>query len=284
MNTKMAYISREELDYDLLIHGPCEPLWMINPTQLDSITGISSYNLALSHSDFADNFIHLYQYLKHQKAPKYLLLYITPESMDLRYNKFNTYRFADFLADSTVASIVEEMDPLYFKWSKLPFVRYAYYSNFINFKFVQGVKHFFQKRKTPYHENGYEAPAIQAWHYNLSKMVELYPKNIEFKWNSMREKYLIKLVKYAQKKGIKVIFYESPVFAPTISYQKNRGEFIEHIKNTAQSLAVDFWEFGEIPMSKNEENFFSTLNTTLKGSRIFTDTLGKHIRQNLLCE
>jgi hypothetical protein len=68
-NIKIVNTSLHPKNAEILAHGPCEPLWMICPAMLDSLTNVPSYNLALSHSDFADNYLHLYFYLKKNRAP-----------------------------------------------------------------------------------------------------------------------------------------------------------------------------------------------------------------------
>ena len=272
----MSYISTEKIDADVLIHGPCEPLWMINPTQFDTLIGMNSYNLALSHSDFGDNFIHLYQYLKFQKPPKYMLLYVTPESMDNKYNQFNTYRFGNFLADTLIANVVKDFDKTYFNASFMPLLRHTYYSNFVNFETLQGAKHWLTNRRLPFNVNGYELPVVQAWHDEFDDFIDFYGENTVFEWDKRQEKYLQLLVKLAQQKGVKVILYESPVYAKAIPLQENRAEMMAKIELLAATLDVDFWVFDDLEMSKEQSNFFSTLNTTIKGSEIFTDTLGKH--------
>ena len=92
-NHKTAYIEKHNKNTELIIAGTCEPLWMISPKQLEKHTTLRTYNLASSHSDFAENYLSLYLYLKNNAAPKYLLLYVTPESIDSNYNTFKTYRF-----------------------------------------------------------------------------------------------------------------------------------------------------------------------------------------------
>ena len=62
-NLKLSYVLKSPVNADILFHGPCEPLWMVNPHIIDSIVHLKSYNIALSHSDFADSYLHLYFYL-----------------------------------------------------------------------------------------------------------------------------------------------------------------------------------------------------------------------------
>jgi len=111
MNIKLAYLAESEEEYETVILGPCEALWAVNPTYFDEIANTTSYNLSLTHSDFEDNLLHLHLYLEQKPAPKYLLYYVTPESMDTYWNTFNTYRFSNFLDDDFVAEVVAEKDP-----------------------------------------------------------------------------------------------------------------------------------------------------------------------------
>lgn len=273
VNFKTAYIQKEKINADILIHGPCEPLWMISPKQIDSITHLKSYNLALSHSDFADNYLHLYLYLKNNKPPKYLFLYVTPESMDTLYNTFNTYRFTAFMNDDTVKNVVKECDKDYYKWLKIPFMKHAYYNNNVNFIAIQGLKHYFTNRKTPHFADGYEPPFQVKWDNHLEEFIQLYPHGYSFKWNAKREKYLRKTIELAQKNKINVYLYESPVLKEALPYQPNRKDIIEKIKLIADEYGIKYVQFENMKIAESREYFMSTLNTNMKGSEIFNDTL-----------
>ncbi len=281
-NIKSSHVLNGEIEADLLICGPCEPLWMVDPNQLDRITNLNSYNLALRHSNFADNYLHLHLYLKNNPAPDYILLYVTPESMDERYNTFNTYRFAHLLEDPLVKSVVLDFDPGYMKWSKIPFMKYAYYNTFINFKAVQGFKHFITDKAQPKSPNGFQAPVVQDWHYQLDEFIDLYPQKVEFQWSKRRAKYLKKFMKLAKSKSIQLIFYESPVFHPDKIRQDNRDEIIDSLEMIAKQGNIPIWLFDQMEMSKDSANFFSTLNTSIQGSEIFVDTLGLYFKENAI--
>jgi hypothetical protein len=250
---------------------------MISPKVLDIKTGKHSYNLALSHSDFADNYLHLYFYLKNNKAPKYMFLYVTPESMDEKYNTFNTYRFAPFLNDKVVDSVVRELDPEYHKWTFIPFMKYAYYNNKINFEVVQGLKHFTTGKSIPYHEDGYEPPIQVVWDNHLEEFIQLYPHGYNFEWNRLREKYLCKTIELATAHNIEVFLYESPVLKEAIKYQPNRGKITGRIKEIAVKYGIKYVQFDAMKIAESRKYFMSTLNLNLEGSKIFTDSLGTYI-------
>lgn len=280
-NIKASYILSEKINAEVLIHGPCEPLWMLNPTQLDTLIHQKTYNLSLSHSNFADNYLHLYLYLQNNQKPSHLLLYITPESMDERYNTFNTYRFAPFLKDTLIANVVKEFDSEYGRWMELPFMKHAYYSSLLNFKAVQGLKYYVTNREKPLHANGYIPPTVQDWQYVMDHFIELYPNNVEFQWSKQREKYFRKLIAFAKSKDIKVFLYEAPVYYEAIKVQPNRDEIMNRLHQLAKEVRVPFVAFENLEMAKDKTNFFSTLNMTVKGAEIFTDTLGRYLQKEV---
>jgi hypothetical protein len=281
-NIKMSAIQNAQPNCELVIHGPCEPLWMISPALLDPKTKMPSYNLALSHSDFADNYLHLYFYLKHNVAPKYLLLYVTPESLDKNYNTFNSYRFAPYLSDSLVREVVKENDPDYFKWSFLPFMKYAFYNNKFNFDVLQGFKHYATNRKLAYYPDGFEPPTKRAWGNHAAEFAALYKNNTLFKLDPLREKYLIKLIRLAKQKQINVFLYESPVLNEALVLQSNRTTMINKIKSIAVSENVPFFQFDNLPMAKQKKYFISTLNFNMAGVKLFNDTLASFINKKML--
>jgi hypothetical protein len=281
-NNKLSNSSLVPKNAGLLVHGPCEPLWMISPALLDQQTGIPSYNLALSHSDFADNYLHLYLYLKHNKAPDYIFLYITPESMDRRYNTFNSYRFAPYLDDQLVMQTVRENDPEYARWCFIPFMCYAYYSNKLSFDVIQGYKHYFTNRKEAYYPDGFEPPTNRVWGNHAAAFAELYDKNTVFDWDPLRETYLLKTIRLAKERDIHVYLYESPIYAEALAWQPNRKEMIARIRNLAAMEDVPFIQFEGLEMAKDKNLFISTLNFNMEGLKLFNDTLGKYICKRVL--
>ena len=277
-NLKLTNTALHPPDAELLVHGPCEPLWIVSPALIGKHTGTSSYNLALSHSDFADNFLHLYLYLKNNRPPRYLFLYVTPESFDKRFNVFNSYRFAPYLGDPVVREVIAENDPAYAGWAPIPFMRYAYYGKRITFSVIQGLKHYFQDRTTAYYPDGFEPPARRVWGNHQDSFSELYDRDVVFVKDSLREKYLARTIRLAKEHGTEVYLYESPVLSEAIPFQRNRTEMIALIKETAAREKVRFVQFSDLPMSRRRELFNSALTLNMKGVVIFNDTLGRFIK------
>jgi hypothetical protein len=281
LDFKIGYIKNHLIDADLVIHGPCEAEWMIDPAVIQSSVTGKPYNLAQNHSDFADNYLFFYTYLKHQPPPKSVLLYVTPESFDSAVaNTFNTYRYAFLMNDSEVKKVVTEMDPDYAQASTIPFLRYSYYSNFIFYKAMNGYLHLFSGKQTPHHPTGYAAPA-NSYNQAFQEFRDLNPTEGYFLWAANREHYFLKLVSFMKEKGIRLMVYESPVYHEALTFQKNRKERVARIDSICRANKVPYFQFDSLAMQYDKKNYFSTYNTTIAGNAIFNSFLGKFLKDTL---
>jgi len=282
-NVKASYIQKNKIDADLLILGTCQAVWIVQPSLIEKHTQLKTYNLGLNNSDFSDNYLYLYMYLKRNKTPEYLFLYISPETMDLHYSAFNTYRFATFVGDAVVDSVLKDCDNNYFKWTSIPFMRYAYYNNNVNFDVMQGLKHFLTNKTTPhFKDNGYEQAIHPIKETDPNAVVQIYPDGFVFTWSDLREKYLRKTIELAQQHNIKVTLYESPLLKEAILHLPNRMEMLRKIKSVAEEYGIEFVQFENMKIADSSKYFFSSVGLTTKGSVIFSDSLGKYIKNKIM--
>jgi len=281
LNIKTSYVTTHKIDADFLVLGSCEPFWMVVPAIITKKTKLSCYNLANVHSDFADNYLHLHLYLQNNKAPKYLLLFVSPESFDLNNNTFYSYRFSSFLQDTVVANTVKECDSTFYKWAKIPFIKHAYFSHQTLFNVMQGWKHYFTKRTLPYYPDGFEPPAKIVWDNHTENLKKKYPKGNDFALGGLREKYLYKTLWLCKENHIQVLMYESPVLKKMAANQSNREDFVQQINLVAKNMGFPFISFQNLPMAADKKHYISPAITNLQGSYLFSDTLAGYLNAYL---
>ncbi len=281
-NLKTSYIQKKKIDADVLFEGPCQTLWMVQPSLINKKTKLKTYNLGLTHADFADNYLHLYLYLKHNKAPKFIFLHVSLESMDMNYNMFSSYRFSPFIDDAVVDSVIKECDSSYFKWITIPFMKYAYYNDAVNFDVIQGLKHYFTNRTSPYFADGFEPPYSLNKETNPERFIQIYLLGQSFAWDYLREKYLRKIIQLAQQHKINVYLYESPILKEALTNVRNRPEIITKIKIIANEYGIKFAQFENMKMADSVKYFISSVSMTKKGSEIFSDSLGNYINNEII--
>ncbi len=274
-NIKASYILKEKINASILIEGNCTTYSMIYPEIIEKKTKLKTYNLAEHNSGFAENYLNLHLYLKNNKAPNYLILYVSPESFDERYNFFTSYRFSHLLNDKIVSEIVKERDPNYYKWTSIPFFNYSYYNDEIHFNAIQGVKYCYSNKHFPFLKKGNRPLDEQFDTINYTQSYILHPK---FNWDIALEKYLLKIIQLARKENIKVIFYESPLYCNDIKHLKNRNEFLKKIKKIAKNNTIDYFLFDTLGMSKSKSNFISTTTLNNENAKKFTLILSKYIK------
>lgn len=303
-NIKVSKVMKGGLNHDILFHGPCEPLFTIDASVVDSLAGTNSYNFALRHTDFADNYLHLYLYLKANKAPKYIYLYVTPESFDLRFNTFHTYRFAPYLDDSVVARVVQDMDPDYASRSSIPFMRFAYYNSYKTFDAIQGLKHFVNGKNDAYFKDGFIAHPDNIYHtrpdgyiapehlvfaadLDISELTdstlyyELYDKRQRFNWDLTREQYLIEMFKLCNQNGIELILYESPAYDGSVNDQPNRDSFLLKTDSIAKAFNSEYIIYRDSSIIYDKSNFVCPLILSIKGTEPFLKIFADSIKARL---
>jgi hypothetical protein len=280
-NFKLAYIQKHPVNAGLIIQGPCEAEWTVDPEVLNKYLPYPSYNLAIHHTDFADNYIYLKEYLEHQPKPKAILIYVSPESFDSTMsNIFNSYSFSFLLNDKRIKEVVAEMDPVYSSISLIPFLKYSYYSNFIFYKSLSGWVNYFQKDTLPLWPSGYAAPT-HSYRRPIHNFEDLHPEVRYFKWSALREKYFIEIIRLLKSKNIRLIVYESPIYYEALAYQKNRAEQQKKIDSICRVYAVDYLRFDSLPMQYNKNLYFSSTNTTMAGNEVFNPILAKALKDTL---
>lgn len=273
-NLKPSYVLTEKVNADVLIHGNCTPYFTLSPNIVEEQTSLTTYNLAEHNADYAENYLALTLYLQNNKAPKYMILHASPATFDDRYEFFNSYRYSNYMDNKIVEKTIAKLDPSYYKWTSIPFMKYTYYSNQFNFNAFQGALHILQKRKTPYLKNGHNP--ISEYEYN-----SYYNKGKYFIWSERKEEYLIKIIELAKKKNIKLILYESPLYTKEANLQVNRGATISKIHQTIKPYKIDYLVFDTMQLSNDKKNFSSTSRLVKKAARKFNYTFCKVFKEHV---
>ena len=254
--SKQSYVLKRKINADIIITGNCVPYTTLNPTIIEKITKSKTFNLAEYHSNITDNFLTFHLYLKNNKTPKKILIYISPETFDPSFNTFNTFRFSALLNDKKVNDLVKKNDPSYFFASHLPFLKYGYYNNQIHFKAIQGAKHLLFNKKHIQFENGYLPLNDKKINFKTA-----YPIGYQFKWDKKEGLQLIELIQLAKSKGSKVILFESPFYSRSSFDFPNRNSIIKRIKKLSKQLHVAYIQFKDSTLQ--EADFLN--NVTLRG-------------------
>ncbi|MBI1837808.1 MAG: hypothetical protein HYR91_11155 [Flavobacteriia bacterium] len=278
---KNSFVANHSINAAILIHGTCVPYTMLIPDSIKAQTGLKTYNLADYHSDYAENYLSLYLYLKKNKNPKYLFLYASPECFDETYNEFNSLRYSYFMDDKLVNEVIKDMNPNYYKWTFIPFFKYTFDNKQIHYKAFIGLNKIRTKNMETTYPTGYY-PAYDVKNNKYIHFKSAYPKGHCFKWSKKRAFYLKKIIELAQKRNFRIILYESPILHSYAKQQRKRIEIIQKIKSFAKHNKIDFITFDTLAICSNKSNFITTVALTNEASEKFSSIFGKYIQTKYL--
>ena len=279
MNSKSSFVVSGNHNYDALFLGHCMPAFTVSPSAFDSVTGTHSFNLAQHNASYAENLITLHLYLENNEAPKYLFLCATPESFDRGFNNFHAFRYAHFMDDPLIASIIEKEDPEFYRWSMIPYVKFGYYNDQVNFNAVQGWSHERQERKLPFFKDGLELPVDEKGVRAFEKPT--YENDYQFKWDSGLESYYNRIIDLAKSQNIQVVLFETPMNTDLADEASlpNREEMLYKIHRLASKRNLRFWTFEELDMTKEISNYYSTLNLKYPSVIQFSKEMGSRFNE-----
>ncbi len=278
---KSSYITEVEQNADILILGACEAEMMLDPELFERKTGYKTFNLGESGTRFADNYLYLYQYLKYQKRPKYLILHVSPESFYNADNKLlTTYLHQAFLSDTTVYNVIKELDPEYIRFSKIPFLKYSYYNIYSLYNIIEATGYTALHKKYPPSINGFVSPrpadTVDAFQTIINKVHG-------YKWSSTEEKYFRKIISLCMHEGIKPIFYKVPYYKGYYDANLFLRDYETKIGRIASENKIPYYVYDTSSLTKDYKNYFWLVNNLLSMKSIptFNNMFIKDINDNV---
>lgn len=278
---KSSYISQVDQKADILIIGACEAEMMLDPKMFDSATGYKTYNLGEVGTRFADNYLYLFQYLKYQNHPKYVILHISPESFFSADNKFlTTYKHEAFLSDSTVYNVVKELDPDYINFSKIPFLKYSFYNIFTLYKIIDAVGYATFNKKYPPSIDGFSPPFSSD---TVDASQSLINKVHGYKWSITEEKYFHKIISLCKQEKIQLILYKLPYYKEYYDANLFLHDYDARIMHIASENKIPYFVYDSAILTHDYKNYFWLANNllSLKGIPIFNKMLIKDLKDSV---
>jgi len=274
VDIKASYVLQDSINADILVVGSCEAFTVVNSSAMEEATGKTVYNLATNHSSLADQLLNLHLYLQKNKVPECLLLYLNPESFDLRFNKFNIQRFLHHSGDSIVKRVILEQNPKYRWLLKIPFFKYLENNRYHTYQAYEGFKDFVLKSKRPFMEKGY------LFIYNdreLAKKAILkdYPDGITYQWDAAEVQYLEQLIFLAKRYGIRMVFFESPVWHRSVDVIANYEVAHQRIADCLAGYGLEYIRFNFLNGYDQDSAFINLYRLDEQQSERFSAEFGK---------
>jgi len=239
---KASYVTNEKINADVLVVGACEAFSTVRPDFVEETTGLKTYNLGTNHSLPSEMYALLYLYLQNNKAPKTLILQLSEQALDTRFNTFNSFRFAQF-NDEHIHKIIAEKDPQYYAAFAFPFGKYAMYNRMFTFNVKEGFIDWYYGSKSNF-EDGYYKPF--DLHVSLEYTKSKYGKSVYFKNDSLELQYVEKIVQLSQKHNITVKAFALPMWKGAEVVVKNKDEINAELDSILFVNGVCYQQFNNL--------------------------------------
>lgn len=271
-------IYSSQIDADVAIYGSSRAWIHINPQIfLDSLS-LRAYNFGIDGLNFSFQYFRHQQYLKFNKAPKYIILsadMFTFESEEGFYNHEQALPYmlfnSDFYQNRKTLKIFNTAD--FF----LPLKRYSGQTWEIARSIVVGLG---LENEPPKRIQGFMA-MNRVWGDELEVALktkgEIYVKS-DKKLITLFDKFLVE----CRKMGIKVIVIYSPEYIEGRKFVKNRDEIIGLYTDIAKKHDITFLDYSSDSICYNRDYFYNSTHLNAAGSELFSRKLAKDLKPFML--
>jgi hypothetical protein len=269
---KLRTLYLEKNDYDLVFIGSSRCESHIRPPVIDSAIGTRSYNIGTMGSGFPLQLSILKSYLVHSKVPKYAVIsvdYYAPHRSD-RLNNF--VRYFPYFSNRT---LYKEL--VLFEQRMIAFRCFAPYAlAYLNDRYRYAATRGFTGRTIDFDltfENGFVPVPID--HPEVFRE-EIVPFDVSAIDSGMAD--LQALVDYCLERDIAPIIVASPTHFELTKDIQNRSQAVSAIQELSDRNHVPFFNYIDLPMSKNQSLFADRTHLNFAGATAFSRVLAEDLK------
>lgn len=264
---------------DILFVGSSRVWVHVNPNQIDSITGLSSYNLALDGTNIVEHQMLIYSYLKHHPKPKYIFLNLDFLELDVNHETYNFPQFIPFLEDDSIDSLLKPYNPKFQSALKKTYYLYKWMSSLEDEAKLSSLFNtsFFTKKKLANYKGFF--PVQKNWGRDAENKLKqkrkgiIHPKGVVILDSIQRE---------CKRQQIELIGLVAPMHVRYKEVITNSEEIEKRIYEICEKMDIRLWEMTNLPLCSSDSYFYNSTHLNSRGAKIYSDSLGLKIKKEFL--
>lgn len=262
-------IFRSRIEADVAIYGASRALYL-NPEVIEDSLYRSCYNLGINGLGFRHVYLRHREYIKHNKAPKYIIFSIDDFGLMKGKNLFNEDQFLPYMfGNRCFRKHLSEVGSFSFWDFYIPSIRFYGRRDAIR----EAVKCFFgQEEFNPERKNGYIVHDIN-WTGDLEKALLNMGGSIEISNDPASLELFNDFLSECFEKHIQVIFVNTPEYIDGQLFVKNRDEVIKVYKAFAEKFKILFLDYSKDEICYQKEYFYNAQHLNRMGAEIFNRKL-----------
>lgn len=269
-------IGQGDINADVIVMGNSRALSHFEPWTIDSITGMSCYNIGLGgYSITVDDLKYRYYRFYNQK-PKLIILQIDAATLRYDYAPHN-HQSEQFLPLIYDKRIHPEMRRVGYSWLDLhcPLYRYWGYQMVIKNGLLEflGLKHYvcYPSRQGLHYENG-------VW--NGTELAKL--KTIHAKFDTEGQSYFESFMQRCADEGTKVLLVNSPTYIGATNKTIGLDAVNAYFDSIATAYHTEYWNYENDPLCYDTANFVVSVHMNPKATHRFSIDFANRLKEFII--
>lgn len=254
-----------EAGADMIVLGNSRAFRMVDPVILDSIAGMSCFNLATDGGGINRQLAKYKMYRLRCQKPKVIIQNIDPFTM-VHINDFQNEQFLPYFWDRDFRRVVFPYEN--FRWADrwLPSARF------------RGCSPLRFCHSEPRHlTRGYSPDSLARW--DDSEAWEL--KGTKFHYEESCLTMFRDFLSEAADEGIKVVFVYAPYHDNLNVIMTGLEGVYELYRPFCEEFGITLFDYTGLEVCHDTTYFYNTTHMNAKGARIYSDTLARDLRNYL---
>lgn len=245
-------IMQGEASSDVIIMGSSRAWAQFSPQILDSLLGISCYNIGIDGSSINRQIDKYSMYRRYNKKPKIILQNIDFWTIDIT-NGYEKHQYFPYFWNSDFRRVVFKNESFTLAEKIIPLYRFSHY----------GIKNIFKEpRKLSRGYFGNE----DSWDGTALKSID----SIVFSPNSEASNMFEEYLSNAQDEDIQVVLVYAPVYAEATSKITNMAEMYQYYSEIAKKYGAKIIDFNFNHICNDTTLFYNATHLNKKGSELFS--------------
>ncbi len=271
----MTKINNGEINADIIINGSSKALVQINPFIIDSVTKLSTYNLALDGTPFIPQKTQYDLYKRYNNRPKVIIQVVSAGTLRNIDSGFkDAIKFAPYMANQDVSKMLKSTSHFNILDEHIPMLKYLGRK----VEIFSGIFSFFNVKLFSSDNNKGYSPRDREWTDSFNRFKKT-GQTIKSRKDPLAcqifEDYLIE----SKNENVKMVLVYPPVYLESISFYNEYEVMISYYKNIAKKhnvLFLDYSQFHEI--SPYTKYFYNSQHLNKKGADLFSKRLSADIK------
>jgi len=271
---KLQEIFSGNENYDALFLGSSRVLVHINPSIMDSVLHVNSYNLGLDAMSVVEfNFI-VNAWLEKHPAPKLLVMNLDRKTLLVNDTTeiFDYPLYFPYLKNKSVSAALNEFEPDVPVLSFMPFLKPAYYDDFKKYVAVKALFHIRHPEKILY--KGFE-PTYLEWGGEEIRMRD------RAAWSPKGRELLKNILDLCRQKNIVPVLVLAPQTKEFTRSIENFDEYKAHLRSFSESNGVYFFDYSGLITGQNKKYFYNHSHLKPEGAGIYSLQLADDLKKVL---